>query len=146
MKRKLNFELIPDGCWYYNLRSVLTKEQWDFIKKDAKERSGGKCAACGRKTASLDAHEQWEYDEKNGVQKLKNVIAVCKDCHAAIHINRTWLKGDPERAENHYMKVNGCSYTEMRADMGKANETQKRLNLVSEWKLDLSWLKRYIKD
>ena len=146
MKRKLNFELIPDGCWYYNLRSVLSKEQWDFIKKDAKERSGGKCAVCGRKTASLDAHEQWEYDEKNGVQKLKNVIAVCKDCHAAIHINRTWLKGDPERAENHYMKVNGCSYTEMRADMGKANETQKRLNLVSEWKLDLSWLKRYIKD
>ena len=87
MKRKLNFELIPDGCWYYNLRSVLSKEQWDFIKKDAKERSGGKCAVCGRKTASLDAHEQWEYDEKNGVQKLKNVIAVCKDCHAAIHRN-----------------------------------------------------------
>ena len=145
MKRKLNFELIPDGCWYYNLRSVLSKEQWDFIKKDAKERSGGKCAVCGRKTASLDAHEQWEYDEKTGVQKLKNVIAVCKDCHAVIHINRTWLKGDPERAENHYMKVNGCSYTEMRADMGKANETQKRLKLVSEWKLDLSWLKRYIK-
>ena len=146
MKRKLNFELIPDGCWYYNLRSVLSKEPRDFIKKDAKERSGGKCAVCGKKTASLDAHEQWEYDEKNGVQKLKNVIAVCKDCHAAIHINRTWLKGDPERAENHYMKVNGCSYAEMRADMGKANETQKRLNLVSEWKLDLSWLKRYIKD
>lgn len=146
MKRKLNFEFVPDGCWYSNLRAVLNREQWDFIRKDAKARAGGKCSICSKKTNALDAHEVWEYDAKNGVQKLKDVIAVCKDCHNAIHINRTWLKGDPERAEDHYMKVNGCTYAEMRADMGAANEKQKKLNETSEWKLDLSWLKRFIKD
>lgn len=144
MKRKLNFELIPDGCWYYNLRAILSKAEWDYIKKDAKARANGKCNVCGRKTTQLDAHERWSYDEKKGIQKLEDVIAVCKDCHNTIHINRTWLKGNIERAEDHYMKVNNCSYVEMRKDLGEANERQKQLNEVSEWKLDLSWLKRFI--
>ena len=74
MKRKLEFELVPDGCWYSNLRAILSKEQWDFIKKDAKTRAGGRCVICGKKTAALDAHEVWEYDAKNGIQKLKDVI------------------------------------------------------------------------
>lgn len=141
-KRKLEFELVPDGCWYFNLRSILNKAQWDFIKADAKERSCGKCAICGKR-GRLEAHEVWSYDEKKGIQKLKDVIAVCPDCHAAIHIGRTQLKGNPEKAEAHYMKVNEVSYAEMRADMGKANERHKKLNEVSEWKTDISWLKRF---
>lgn len=145
-KKKLNFEFVPDGCWYCNLRSILTKKQWDFIRNEAKKRAGGKCSVCGKTTRALDAHERWSYDEKKGVQKLEDVVAVCRDCHEAIHINRTWLKGDHEKAEDHYMKVNECSYAEMRADMGAANELQKRLNRVSEWKTDISWLKRFTEE
>ena len=26
---KLNFQLVPDGCWYTNLRSALPREVWD---------------------------------------------------------------------------------------------------------------------
>ena len=100
---------------------------------------------CGKKTDALDAHEKWSYDEEKGVQKLEDVIAVCKDCHNAIHICRTQAVGNAERAEDHYMKVNGCSYAEMRADMGKANEINERRNKVNEWKQDLTWLKRFIK-
>ena len=105
LNRKLNFELVPAGCWKSNLRAVLSKKQWDYIKKDAKIRSGGKCSICGKKTKFLDAHEVWSYDIKKGVQKLDDVISVCKDCHSAIHIGRTSLVGNLERAENHYLKV-----------------------------------------
>ena len=146
MERKLNFELVPDGCWHANLRSVLKKEAWDYVRKDAYARAGGKCMICGCKTDRLEAHERWEYDEKNGVQKLADVVAVCKRCHTAIHIGRAQLVGKGEQAEDWYMKVNRCSYAEMRADLGKANELQRRRNLVSEWKLDLTWLKRFIED
>lgn len=145
-ERKLKFELVPDGCWYSNLRILLSKEQWDFIRKDAKERAEGKCMICGAKGTRLEAHEVWGYDEKKSIQKLLDVIAVCPACHAAIHIGRTQLKGDAEKAEDHYMKVNGVSYAEMHADMGKANERHKILNRVSEWKLDLTWLKRFINE
>ena len=146
MGYKLDFELVPDVCWYSNLRSILSKKQWDFLRADAKERSGGKCMICGKQTKYLDAHERWSYDEKNCVQKLEDIIAVCKDCHSVIHIGYTQLKGNEERAEKHFMKVNGCSYAEYRKALGLANEVHKRRNEISEWKLDLTYLKRYVKD
>lgn len=142
--RKLNFELVPDGCWYSNLRSILPPSEWEKIKKDAKLRSGGRCSCCGKKTDRLDAHEVWSYDIEKGVQKLEDVISVCKDCHSVIHIGYTQLKGNIERAEAHYMKVNGCSYAEFRQDLGKANQLHKERNKVGEWKLDVSWLKRFL--
>ena len=146
MEYKLKFELVPDGCWYSNLRTILSKRQWDFLKADAKLRANGKCMICGAKTKRLEAHERWSYDVENGVQKLEDIIAVCKDCHSVIHIGRTQLKGDEERAEKHFMKVNNCNYSEYRKALGEANDTHRRNNLVSEWKLDLSYLKRYVEE
>ena len=145
-KKILKIELVPDGCWYSNLRTLLSEKQWEFLKEDAKCRAGGKCSVCGKKTTVLDAHERWSYDENKGVQKLEDIVAVCKDCHSVIHIGRTYLKGDAEKAENHYMKVNGATYSEFRAAMKEANEEHIRRNKVSEWKLDLSYLKRYLQE
>lgn len=143
-KYKLNFELVPDSCWYSNLRSFLTKGQWDALRKKAYARAGGKCMVCGAPSKRLEAHEQWEYDEKNAVQRLKNIIAVCPACHAVIHIGRTQLKGDIRAAEEHFMKVNGCSYSEYRAALGEANAAHIRRNRVPEWGLDISKLAEFI--
>lgn len=143
---KLNFELVPDGCWYSNLRSILSKKDWDIVRKEAIERTGGKCAICGRKVKRLEGHERWSYNEQTATQKLEDVIAVCHDCHSVIHIGRTQLVGDTIRAENHFMKVNNCSYADYRAELSKANIEHKRRNEISEWKLDLTYLKKFIKD
>ena len=140
---KLNFELVPDSCWYSNLRSILSPAQWDFVRKDAYARAGGRCMICGTPTRRLEAHERWEYDEKNCVQKLVDVVAVCHSCHEVIHIGRTQLLGGEERACAHFIKVNGCSYTEYRKALGEANEAHRRRNRIPEWKLDLGWLKRF---
>ena len=140
-KKTLKIELVPDGCWYFNLRSILTKEQWNYIKAEVKKRSGGKCAICGRRTPYLDAHERWSYDEKNCVQKLEEVIAVCKDCHSVIHIGRTQLKGDEKRTEEHYMRVNGATYAEYRQALKEANQDHIRRNKISEWKTDISYIR-----
>lgn len=32
---KLNFEMVPEECWYSNLRSALSREEWDIVRKDA---------------------------------------------------------------------------------------------------------------
>lgn len=146
MKEILKFELVPDGCWYSNLRSILSKEQWNFLKADAKSRADGKCMICGKKTERLDAHERWSYDTATRTQKLEGIVAVCKDCHSVIHIGFTQLKGDAERAEKHYMKVNNATYAEYRTALGKANELHRKLNEIPEWKLDLTWLKRFINE
>lgn len=137
---KLNFELVPDSCWYSNLRSILSPAQWDIVRREAYSRAGGRCMICGAPAKRLEAHEQWSYDEQNHIQKLENVVAVCKSCHEVIHIGRTQLTGGEERASEHFMKVNGCTYAEYRKALGEANAAHRRRNLVSEWKLDLSWL------
>ena len=127
--RKLEIELVPDGCWYLNLRTALPKKVWEMIRKDAISRAGEKCSICGRKVSRLEAHEKWSYNEVKGIQKLETVIAVCKDCHQAIHMERTALIGDEERAENHYMKVNNCTYAEMKKDRSEANKIHQRRKL-----------------
>jgi hypothetical protein len=143
MELKLNFELVPDGCWGSNLRNILPKKAWDILRKDAKVRSGGKCAICGKKTDKLDAHERWSYDKEKGVQKLEDIIAVCKDCHSVIHIGFTQLRGNEQRAEAHFIKVNECTYADYIKALGEANERHRELNKVSEWALDLTYLAEY---
>lgn len=138
---KLEFELVPDGCWYSNLRTALPKEIWDFVRKDAYARAGGRCMICGAETGRLEAHERWSYDEARGIQKLEDVIAVCAACHAVIHIGRTQLKGDEKAAIEHFMKVNGVNYAGYRKALGEANAVHARRNRVSEWALDLTRLK-----
>lgn len=140
---KLNFELVPDSCWYSNLRSILSPAQWDTVRREAYSRAGGRCMVCGAKSSRLEAHERWEYDEVNAVQKLSDVVAVCRACHEVIHIGRTQLMGGEERAAEHFMKVNGCSYSEYRKALGEANAAHRRRNKVPEWRLDLSYLKKF---
>ena len=140
---KLDFELIPDGCWRSNLRSVLPKKLWDAVRRDAYARANGKCMICGRKATRLEAHERWSYDEERGVQKLEDVIAVCHACHSVIHIGRTQLVGDEDAAIDHFCRVNACSYADYRKALGAANEVHRRRNLVPEWAIDLSWLNRF---
>ncbi len=139
----LKFELVPDGCWYSNLRSLLSQEQWDIVRKDAYARADGTCMICGAPSSRLEAHESWSYDEERKIQKLERVIAVCKRCHEVIHIGRTQLKGDIRRAEDHFMQVNGTSYAEYRKELGKANEAHARRSRMGEWAIDLSWLQRF---
>ncbi|MGN0813691.1 MAG: HNH endonuclease [Candidatus Coproplasma sp.] len=138
---KLNFELVPESCWYSNLRSVLPAGAWDAIRKRAYARAGGRCMICGAPCKRLEAHEQWEYDEENAVQSLKDVIAVCRPCHEVIHIGRTQLMGREREASEHYMKVNNCTFSEYRRALGQANEDHRRRNLIPEWKLDIRKLK-----
>ena len=138
-KYKLNFELIPDSCWFSNLRSELTKSQWDMVRFDAYRRAGGKCRVCGR-AVRLEAHEVWKFDETTQTQVLTDVTALCHDCHSVVHIGRTQLMGDEERACKWFMQVNGCTYADYRAALGEANEAHIRRNRVGEWKLDLTWL------
>ena len=142
-KRKLSFEIIPDGCWKVNLHELLPKSAWERIKKDVKTRAAGKCEICGKVCDRLDAHEVWGYDVEKGVQKLENIVAICRDCHDSIHINRSYLVGRGEQAEDNYMKVNGVSYAEMKADLKYANERNSERNKVSEWRTDFTYLNKY---
>lgn len=138
---KLTFELVPDGCWYTNLRSALPPKLWDKIRFEAYKKANGRCEICGVKTSRLEAHEIWSYDERNALQTLKGVTALCRRCHEVKHIGRTQLLGKGNDAMEHFMKVNGCSQSEYHEALGEANETHRRRNRIDGWRTDISWLK-----
>lgn len=145
-KFKLLPELVPGGCWYSNLRTLLPKPAWDIVRKDAYFRANGKCMICGRPSARLEAHENWTYDEKNKIQKLKNVVAICHNCHSVIHIGRTQLVGGEDIAIKHFCKVNGCNYFDYIRALKIANEDNVRRSALGEWQLDVSYLKTLFDD
>lgn len=142
-KLKLDFELVPDGCWYSNLRSILKPAQWDVVRREAYARANGRCVICGRTAKRLEAHEVWEYDMESRTQILADVIAICHSCHSVIHIGRTQLIGEEDRAIAHFCKVNGCSYSDYIRALGEANALHRKRNEVPEWKLDLAYLKKF---
>ncbi|MBQ8685038.1 MAG: hypothetical protein IJ514_02560 [Clostridia bacterium] len=138
---KLRFELVPEACWYSNLRSVLKPEDWDTIRKDAYARAGWKCCVCGKRNTRLEAHEKWSYDEKRALQKLEDVVALCRACHEVVHISRTQLTGRGAEAMEHFMKVNDCSQSDFHAALAQTNEEYLRRNKIESWTTDISWLK-----
>lgn len=141
MKRyKLDFQLVPDGCWHTNLRSALPQEVWDRLRRAAYARAGGRCSICGAR-GRLEAHEVWSYDDTAHIQKLEDVIAVCPACHAVIHIGRTALLGKEPQAQEHFMKVNGCTQSEYHAALGEANRVHAERSR-HEWLTDISKLKQ----
>lgn len=135
----LRFGLVPDGCWYTNLRSALPKEVWDRIRRAAYARAGGRCCICGA-AGRLEAHEVWSYDDNKHIQKLEDVIAVCPACHEVIHIGRTSLMGREKEAQAHFMKVNGATQSEYHAALGQANREHAERSR-HEWVTDISKLK-----
>ena len=143
MELKLDFELVPDSVWNSNLRTILKPSMWDVVRRDAYARANGRCMICNRPAKRLEAHERWEYDIDTCTQKLVDVVAVCHDCHACIHIGRTQLVGDIDRAINHFLKVNNCTYSDYIKALAKANTLHRERNNVHEWALDVSWLKRF---
>ena len=136
---------VPDSCWYSNLRTAWPTKIWDVIRRDAYARANGRCMICGAKVKRLEAHEHWIYDEKNAIQKLGDVLALCHDCHSVIHIGRTQLLGDEDRAIKHFCKVNGCNYSDYIKALGMANEKHRRLNGIAEWKPDVNLITEILK-
>ncbi len=141
-KYKLNFQLVPDGCWCTNLRSALPREVWDRLRRAAYRRAGGKCSICGAE-GRLEAHEVWNYDDEKHIQSLADIIAVCPACHEVIHIGRTSLLGREAEAQAHFMKVNGATQSEYHAALGEANRIHAERSR-HEWLTDISKLKLFL--
>ena len=85
-----------------NVRSELTTTDWQQLSRLIRYQAHGICSICGAENLDLrdmDAHEVWDYiiEKKNGekeyIQRLREIVPVCKKCHATIHIGHTKALG-----------------------------------------------------
>lgn len=141
---KLTIELIPKSAWFKNLRHTMTKEQWDVTRKKCYKDAGYSCEICGGKGPKwpVECHEVWDFVD--GEIILKRLIALCPSCHEVKHIGLAKLKGNYDRAVNHFCKVNGCDKSEARKYISESfdvwNDRSNR-----KWELDLSAVEDYFK-
>jgi predicted restriction endonuclease len=110
---KLTIELVPRTSWYRNLRKLLSRSQWDTIRKKVYAEYDHKCGICGAEKR-LNCHEIWEYDDQMHVQKLVGLIALCDMCHHVKHMGHASIlasegKLDLEEVIKHFIRVNKCS-------------------------------------
>ncbi|HEY9705549.1 MAG TPA: HNH endonuclease [Allocoleopsis sp.] len=138
---KLNIELVPSTSWFSNLRSLLTTEEWDKVRKGCYKHAGYKCEICGGVGPKhpVECHETWEYDEAKGIQKLVGLISLCPSCHEVKHIGLAGINGRRDEAVKHFCAVNGCSKEEAEKYISECFEIWNRRS-QQDWTLDVSLL------
>jgi len=151
MTHKLTIELVPQTCWYSNVRSNVTKQQWDVIRRKCYAKAEHRCEVCGDTgknqgvSHAVECHEIWQYIDATKTQKLVGMIALCPHCHKVKHPGLAQLNGESEIVMKQLMKVNSMNRSEAKKYIEKSFE-QWRERSGSRWTLDISMLDDYIKD
>ncbi len=137
---KLTIELVPKSCWYSNVRSQVSRAEWDAIRHEVYQEANYECEVCGENNAAMHAHEVWEYDDLTHTQRLKDLVCLCPDCHQVKHIGLASIQGKMEEAKEHLATVNGWNMKQATEYLASVHlEWQRRS--AQNWLIDLSLLR-----
>ena len=141
MKTKLTIELVPSTTWGINLRSLLSKSEWDQIRKSVYEKAQNTCEICGGVGPKwpVECHEIWDYEERSKTQILRGFIALCPNCHQVKHMGRAMSIGKGKQATKHLARVNGWSVQDAQYYIEAMFEVWHRRS-QENWTLDITWL------
>lgn len=137
-------DLVPQTCWFTNVRSCVAVKDWERLRRMVVGRADDRCEACGRgadrqQQRWLEVHERWSYDDARRIQRLGRLICLCTDCHTVTHFGLAQLKGLEQRALHHLTTVTGLTAPQARAHVAEAFQLWRQRSQVT-WTLDLSIL------
>jgi hypothetical protein len=137
-------DLIPDSCWFTNVRSCVGQRDWDRLRRMVYRRAKDRCEACGAGRDPdigkwLEAHERWEYDETTRTQRLRRIVCLCSFCHEVTHYGLACVRGRDELALRHLIYANRWSGRKAKRDV-EAAFTQWEKRSEVHWSLDLGLL------
>lgn len=133
----LYVDLIPQSCWFTNVRSCVDAVDWLRIRHFVGNRCGWTCEVCGQESERLDVHERWEFDDASRAQKLVRLIGLCEGCHQVTHFGLAELRGNGNAAFAHLCRINDWTREEGERHIARAYETFNERSEI-EWALDLS--------
>lgn len=142
---KLEIEMIPSTNFYNNVRSAVTTQQWDILRKNCYEKAGYICEICAQNGLQqgykhrVEAHEIWEYDFNKNIQKLNGLVSLCPRCHMAKHIGRAFAIGKQAEVFQHIQYVNNWDHKQLVNYLGGVF-MEHRIRSQQIWTLDLSYL------
>lgn len=137
-------DLVPSSCWFTNVRTCVSPQDWERLRRMITRRAGQACEVCGaRKDPAvsrwLEAHERWAYDEHTSTQTLRRLICLCSDCHLSTHLGFANVTGRTAQALAHLRKVTGMTEAQLSRHVHHA-ETAWTNRSRRTWTLDLSML------
>lgn len=141
---KLTIELVPKTCWFSNVRSNVSRSEWDRLRKASAAQAQYKCEVCGGQGQRwpVECHEIWDYDDDSARQTLTGLISLCPACHEVKHMGFTELKGKRIPATAHLSIVNRWSYQQAEEYVARAFQVW-RMRSKQGWTLDISWLSQF---
>ena len=137
---KLKIELVPDSCWFSNVRSNVSKKDWDIIRKATYEKYNYCCGVCGKTGLTRpEAHEVFSYNIETKVQKLEKIISLDLKCHQCKHFGFWQMQGKETELLNHLMEINKWTLEEAKKYVEFCFKEWYDRGLI-DWTLDLSLL------
>ena len=134
-------DLVPRSCWFTNVRSCVTAQDWERLRRMITRRADQRCEICGagqdRATSQyLEAHERWTYDTARRVQSLRRLICVCSACHLTTHMGYANVTGRADQARAHLRAVTGMTPAALARHIDEASATWITRSALT-WTLDL---------
>lgn len=142
-KARLTIELIPQTSFFFNLRTLLKKKEWDIVKKTIYKKAKYKCEICGGigKKHPVECHEIWDYN--TNIQTLKRLIALCPPCHMVKHFGLHQMLGKEKMLIKRLMTLNNWTNEQAYAHVNEAFSIWQDRNNV-KWELDTSLLQNIL--
>lgn len=145
----LTIEMVPEPLWRKNLRSELSRSDWDRLRKMAYRRAEYRCEVCEGSGLEqgfnwpVECHEVWHYDDEAHIQRLDRLIALCPRCHHVKHIGRISATEGQEgvaRCLAHLKAVNGWTDEQVKEHVGVVNRQWQIRSSYEGWRQDISIL------
>jgi len=142
---KLTIELVPETCWFSNVRTSVSEQVWDRLRTECYRAAGNRCQICNGRGPNwpVECHEIWFYDDKKHIQRLDGLIALCPACHSVKHIGYARVQSEAlfHEAKEQLALVNAMTVAETEAYVDEAFRLWEERSGF-EWKLDISILKK----
>ena len=137
-------ELVPTTCWFTNVRTCVSPQDWERLRRMITRRANFACEACGAREDRarrlwLEAHERWSYDVRASAQTLRRLVCLCSACHLVTHFGLANVEGRTDEAFAHLRSVTGMTEPDARRHIAVAFDLWKARSRRN-WKLDLSAL------
>lgn len=141
---KLTIELVPRTAWYSNVRSAVSQEEWDRLRRICYRLANYKCEICGGvgDKHPVECHEIWEYNDELKVQTLVGLISLCPPCHKVKHVGLAKIKGEEELVIKQLVKVNQMHPMEAYEYIAQSFRTW-AVRSKHQWVTDISYLEKY---
>jgi hypothetical protein len=141
---RLTIELVPQTCWFSNVRSEVSSEAWEKLKRMTFQRANYQCEICSSRGSQwpVECHEVWHYDDQQRLQTLVGLIALCPACHEVKHMGLANVRGRGTIAAGQLAKVNRWTKEQTQAYITSQFEVWEKRSKYA-WQLDIRWLEQF---